>query len=472
MNKDSFNLLLEQGESYNIEFKEKLSGIEKEICAFANASGGKILLGIADDGSIKGLEKKKINKIKSEIQDTANNIQPGASIEIDKFSNIIIITVKKGETPPYQCSSGFFLRIGPNSQKMKRNEIISMIMESGAIRFDEQVNTAYKFAKYFDKKKLKDYMRLAGISTRHKEKDILINLGVYNEDADAINNAGLLFFSKKIEPIFFHTPVTCVLFKGIDKVNVIDKKDFNEDFLSMIDGAMKFLKQHIPVKQVMTGEPKRLDIPEIPYEALREAIINAVTHRDYTEKGANIMVEMYDDRIVIHNPGGLVKGLSEKEFGRKSRTRNGVIASLFQRIGYVERMGTGIEKIKRLIKEAGLRRPKFEFTDFFTITFFRPERLGEKMGDRLGEKLGEKFVKKFVKKFGEKFVKKFGDKFGENRVVIIDLILENPKITIKKIAKELNISSRAVDKHIKFLKEEGYIKRIGSLKGGHWEVVE
>ena len=104
---------------------------------------------------------------------------------------------------------------------------------------------------------------------------------------------------------------------------------------------MLFLKQHIAVRYEFDGSPKRIEIPEIPFEALREAVINAVCHRDYFEKGANAMVEIFDDRVEISSPGGLVKGLDKKNFGKKSILRNANIASLFHRMGYIEKMGTG-----------------------------------------------------------------------------------------------------------------------------------
>jgi ATP-dependent DNA helicase RecG len=150
---------------------------------------------------------------------------------------------------------------------------------------------------------------------------------------------------------------------------VLDRRDFNEDLISNIDGAMNFLKRYIAVRYEMTGEPRRKEIPEVPYDALREAIINAVAHRDYFERGANIMVEVYDDRIEISNPGGLPKGLIPAEFGKKSVLRNPKIAGMLHRADYIEKMGTGIRKMQRLMSEAGLPPLEFSFTSFFTVTF-------------------------------------------------------------------------------------------------------
>ena len=170
--------------------------------------------------------------------------------------------------------------------------------------------------------------------------------------------------------------MTCALYKGVEKVDVLDRRDFNEDIIGNIEGAMNFLKQYIPVRYEMTDTPRRREVPEIPYGALREAVINAVAHRDYFEKGANVMVEIFDDRVEISNPGGLVKGLRPEDFGRKSILRNPNVAALLHRAGYIEKMGTGINKIRALIKDAGLPEPVFEFNGFFTVIFKRvkPEK--------------------------------------------------------------------------------------------------
>ena len=202
----------------------------------------------------------------------------------------------------------------------------------------------------------------------------LVNLGVAERDDAGLifNNAGVLVFAKHLKDIFRRTTVTCALFKGIDKVETLDRRDFNDDIVSSIDSAMTVLKQWIPVRYEMTGTPQRREIPQIPYDALREAVINAVTHRDYFQKGANVMIEMFDDRIEISNPGGLVKGLPPEEFGRRSLLRNPNIANLLHEIKYIEKMGSGIPKMRRLMNEAGLQPVEFTFDTFFSVVFRRP----------------------------------------------------------------------------------------------------
>lgn len=374
MTKKELELVLEEGEGYRIEFKETFSGLDKEMVAFANASGGKIFLGISDNNKIVGIRNS--NKLKSQLQDIANNCQPPIKIIINEFKNLLIATVKEGEDKPYKCTSGFYTRVGPNSQKLTRNEIIDFFQSEGKIRYDELSNLKFDFNTHFSMNKFDKCLRLAGISRIMDAEDILINLGVAEKQEGKIifNNTGVFFFAKNLQDIYYHTAVTCALYKGTEKVDVLDRRDFNEDIVGNIDGAMNFLKQYIPIRYEMSGAPRRTEIPEIPYGALREAIINAVAHRDYFEKGSNVMVEMFDERIEISNFGGLVKGLNPKDFGKKSVLRNPNIANILHRIGYIEKMGTGISKMQHFMENFGLQPIQFEFGTFFTAIFRRPHQ--------------------------------------------------------------------------------------------------
>ena len=135
--KQEIELILQGGEGYRIEFKERSSNINKEMVAFANASGGRIFIGITDDGKIKGI--KIDNTLKSQIQDIANNCDPPVKILFNQFENILIIEVREGTDKPYECSSGFYNRTGPNAQKLLRNEIVEFVKSEGKIRFDELI---------------------------------------------------------------------------------------------------------------------------------------------------------------------------------------------------------------------------------------------------------------------------------------------------------------------------------------------
>jgi len=259
------------------------------------------------------------------------------------------------------------------------------------------------------------------------------------------NNTGILFFSKNLQDIYFHTAITCALYKGTEKIDVLDRRDFNEDLISNIDRAMIFLKQYIPLRYEMTGEPRRKEIPEIPYEALREAII------------------MFDDRIEITNFGGLAKGLKPEDFGKKSVLRNPNIANLLYRAGYIEKMGTGINKMKNLISEAGLPPIKFEFDNFFTVTFKRPIRkeisfftkndkliktIDDTINDTINEPINEVVKKRLIKEV--LYIAKYG--------FITRAVIES----ISKI------STATAKRDTFLLKKMGFIEFKGARKTGKY----
>jgi len=282
MKKEEFEYILQNGESYLVEFKEDVnSSLSREITAFANASGGKIYIGISDRGEVKGV--KVTNKLKSQIQDIANNCQPAVKIELVQYENILIVIVPEGTEKPYQCSEGFFVRMGTNAQKMKRDQIIDFLYNEGRIRFEEQINKKFDFKKDYSPAKLAGYLKMAGITQNLDDETVLINLGVAEKVNNELKmkNAGVLFFSDSIQLLCEQATITCGVFDGTERFSILNRKDYTQDIITNIDNALHFVRQELRVKYEMTGTARRKEIYELPLDALREAVINAVVHRDY-----------------------------------------------------------------------------------------------------------------------------------------------------------------------------------------------
>ena len=290
------------------------------------------------------------------------------------MANVLIIAVREGTGKPYSCKDGFFIRTGPSSQKMRRDEIIDYFNHEGKIRFDEQFCMDFKYPDDFSEEKFQRYMQQCNITSNLPREQILTNLGVAQRQAGRLlmKNAGVLMFAREPTRFYFHAVITCVRFRGKTKTHIIDRKDFSEDIITNVDNAMKWLKTYIPLRyEISGGKLQRDEIPELPYDALREALLNSVIHRDYFEKGAVTMVEFYDDRVHILNPGGLVKGILPDEFGLTSISRNPFLQGLFHRADIVERIGSGIGRMRDEMKTAGLSEPEFNWNGFFRITFKR-----------------------------------------------------------------------------------------------------
>lgn len=445
MDKKEIELILQEGEGLKIEFKENLDkSLAKELVAFANSDGGKIFLGISDKKEIKGIEIT--NKLKSQIQDIANNCDPSVKIEFEELENVLIINVFEGKNKPYKCSEGFYLRQGPNSQKLTRDEILLFGANVGKIKFDEQINENFKFPEDFEEIKFNDFLKKSNISQVNDIKNILVNLSVAIQVGKNIklNNAGILFFGKNISRFIRQNFITCVLYKGKERVNIIDRKDFNEDLINNYENSLRFLKQHLRLEYIIKGGGPRQEILEIPEEALKEALLNSLAHRDYFDSGAGIFVEMFDDRIEIYNKGKLL--FDKKDLGKISLSRNPVIFDLFHRINLIEKVGSGIGRIKKLIKERGLK-VKFETNEFFRIVFERPST-------------------------PQKTPQITPQKPTELEQKILDLIEKNSAISRAEIAIRLGLSEDTIKEYLAKLKEKGIIKRVGADRGGYWEIIK
>jgi len=379
MKQTDLNILLREGEGSMLDYKESLSSsFARDLVAFANSPGGKILLGVRDDGTVVGIRGS--NKLRAQIQDIARNCDPPIRILVETVGKVMVITVRESESKPVQCREGFFWRQGASTQKLSRDEIRDFFRSEGAIRFDLTVCPKFRYPEDFDREKFDAWISQSRITSKGRVEDVLVNIEVAERAGRRLifRNAGVLFFANNVRHFFPQAYVTCLLAKGTDKVNILDRKDFAECLVSDIEESLRFIERN-----TRTGyrieKLRREDVPEYPMRALREAITNAVMHRDYFEAGANVFVEIYDDRIEISNPGGLPKGLSREELGTRSVRRNPLIADLLHRIALIEKAGTGIRRMIEDARKHKCPEPKFTVNGFFTATFWPNAEIARKI---------------------------------------------------------------------------------------------
>ena len=340
----------------------------------ANTAGGQVFIGVDDKNTVSGC--KLTNEMKSRVQDIANNCDPRVLIKIKsikyKDKEVVLIMVPESDDKPVQCSDGFFIREGANSQKMTRNEIFYWAQKTRKIRYESQLREDFQYPGDFNEERFVEFMKKMNVTITGQPEDMLANLGLgENKKGFIINNAGIMLFGHKRRDLYIRQVyVTCVLYKGTNKVKIIDRKDFRDDLVQDYENAFKFLQQHLRLEYVIEGGRPREEIPEIPYDALKEALLNSIIHRDYFEIGARVMVEIFDDRVEISNPGELL--VDEKEFGKKaiSVARNPVLFDIFHRLQLIEKVGTGVQRIIKAIQARKLSI-EFYFGRFFSVTFFR-----------------------------------------------------------------------------------------------------
>ena len=450
MDNKELEIILKEGEGYKIEFQERIGVLDKNLVAFANSSGGRIFLGITDVGKITGIAVT--NTLKSQIQDIANNCQPQVKILLEPNQNILIIDVREGTDKPYKCSSGFYKRIGPISQKMTRDDIISFIKAEGKTKFDELTVPKFSYPRDFDKNKLLRFLELAGLSKSSNVETILVNMGVAEKQEGKLyfNNAGILFFAKEPQKFIPWSVFTVALFKDKDGVDIIDRKEIGGSLFEIVEQVMDFVKLYAKVAYRFTGKPQREEIYEYPFEAVREAVINSVIHKYYFEHGHNNILRFLPDRIKIENYWQKPQNF---KLGETVFRRNPLFVDLFARINFGEKMGTGLYRMRNICKKENVPYPKIEFNENYFYITFMPSREYLKMAK-----------KEVVKKEVDLSI------LNERQRKAIEHIKEKGRISNKDYVKINNTSRETAKRDLADLVNKGVLEPIGKGRGLHYVI--
>lgn len=440
--------IISNKEGQHVEFKQNVnSDLAKEIVAFANGSGGRIFIGVADNETIPGVTIT--NKIKSDIQSIAMGCDPAVTIHMEEVDGrVILIDIPEGKDKPYRSTNGFYVRVGPNSSKLSRDQLLEFIKTEGKVKFDELDCPDATFPDSINDFAIRRFMELAGITASLSSSELLINLGVMRAEGPVLNNTGVLFFTQNPSQYIAHSLITCVAYKGNTKVDIIDKKTFDLDIITNIDQGLEFIKRHLNLSYTIRGT-QRTEGLEIPEVALREAIVNAVVHRNYFEKGAVVMVEIFDNRVEISNPGGLPKGFPVEEFGKRTLARNPLMASLLTRARYIEKLGTGVPRIRELMQKATLPAPVFTFNDFFTVVLRRFDPLLA-----LREEL------------------KIPATRASRVLYILSILVEGSKLEPAKAAAHFKTTDRTIRNDLSALEEVKWISSQGSTLARTYELTD
>ena len=350
---------IERGEDLHTEFKEYPPGNEelaKEIVAFANTDGGQIIIGISDRGEIVGVSNP--DEVLRKIDDVAyNRCEPPITVlpETVKVGDkqVIIINVPKGEQRPYRTSSGFFyIRSGNRIRKASREELLRLFQATESIFYDEIEISRASFDD-IDIEYFKGFMeQLYGFKPEESQIfNYLKNLKILTERQKP-TLAGLLSFGVNPQAFLPYAKITAAYIPGKDiSIPPFDKKDFNGKIPEMLEKFMQYLRIYIREEhRIRALEPEVYF--EIPEEALREAIVNAVAHRDYTVR-APIRVLIFEDRIEFRSPGKLPNTVTIEsiKIGGAHVLRNPTIYNLLLKMGLVTDLGSGVMRMIKLIKE-------------------------------------------------------------------------------------------------------------------------
>ena len=464
----NFNRLIAECSDYDfkeqLEIKKPKSWL-KTVSAFANGIGGILFFGLDDNKQLVNISNPQLvcNKI-SELINSKIDPVPKYVIEpykerFDKTDFVYIaLKIEPGpRTPYYYSSDGIYeayIRSGNQSIKAPRYILEELILKGQNKTYDSIITTYYKKLYSFTFFEATFFERL---HTKITESDYL-SFSLMNDDG-FLTNAGVLLADQNI---YRHNRIFCTRWNGLNKTSLEEASDDDEytgGLVKLLDSALNFVKKNTKKKWKKEASG-RVEMPEYDEIAVREAIVNAIIHRQYTNVGSEVTVDIYDDRIVVSSPGPMASGkLINKELENDvpSIRRNPILADIFARMKFMDRRGSGFDKIltgtNRLFDDDKNHVEFYATGTHFSVIIYNANYDDAENGVKNGAKNG---VKNGVIKEKEKFV--------------YIAMKENPEITIAEIVKKTRIPKRTVERIIARLKEKNLISRDGSKKGGYWEV--
>ena len=427
------------------EFKIKLTDkFEEEVIAFLNTNGGNIFLGIDDKGIIIGV-KGNIDLLQRTIKDRIkNNIMPStlglfdvAVLEKDNKKYIKVIVARGNERPYYLKGMGMTpdscIRVGSSIQSMPND----MINNEFSKRTRNSLKNIISPKQDLTFSQLKIYYEEKGFSINN---NFLNQLELYTDDGKFNYVAYLLADNNSISILFGK-------YEGINSVNLIENEDFGN--CSLIKATKNILNKIKLENKIFTKieYPERKEIKMYDYDAVREAVVNAIVHNDWSNEYSP-KFEMFSDKLVISSNGGIQENTSKEEFLQGfSLPKNKELMKVFRDLDLVEQMGTGIIRILESYDKSS-----FEFfPNFIRVTFpFNENKFN--IEKRVSVKTLENLTK------------------IQNS--IISLMSDSPTITQDKLARLLDVNIRTIQRNIKNLIELGIVERIGATKKGEWKVID
>ena len=444
----------------------------KSVSAFANGEGGVLVFGISDDDHVLGLADAEgdAEKISEEIKSKLDPV-PIVKFELKETDGkkLVLLYVYPGQETPYYYIGDkqrlAFVRIGNESVVADRIQLKSLVLK-GAGRTYDSLPSNYRFEDMaFTKLRSVHYKRLQ----RSFEDSEFVSWGIVDENGNLTNAGALLADESPIR----QSRIFCTRWNGLDMTSglgeAIDDVELEGCVIGQLQDAVSFVRNNSRKKWWKESD-HREELPDYPERAVTEAIANAIIHRDYMQLGSEIHIDMYDDRMEIYSPGGMMDGRLIQQLNPltvPSKRRNPLLADFFSRLGLMERRGSGMKKIIDSFESLpDYHAPEFQSnaSEFHVILWnlnFENEVIGEITPD--DTPLIQEFVKR-PSKFAKESVKASRQ--------IYKLISQNPQINAAQMAENMGVSARQVQKYLKRLQESGKITRVGGRKMGEWKIID
>jgi len=377
--------IIHSPEDRTLEFKRqvpnKLDSILRTVIAFSNGSGGEIIIGIDDDRNLVGIDQDPFEieeRLANSIHDRVSPV-PGIFFQTVSVDQYVLFRVKvlPGPNKPYYLKpkgpeKGAYIRVG-STNRLADEWILADLRRQAQNRcFDEEVETRFG-CEIFSMQVVARYMQWrdnqsrAGLDYLEKEKLALR----YNSSCHP-TIGGLLLFSDFLPEPYEYAGFAVVMYRGESRSGLVHSRSITSGLVDMPGMVLEAIGAYLGSKVEIRSLRRDEDL-EVPIVALREAVVNAICHRDYAMQGSQCKVEVFADRVEVISPGTLPTGIALDDLGLgTSEIRNRQIVKIFRKAGYIEQLGTGIIRMRESCRDAGLAEPEFqEVGSYFKVTFFR-----------------------------------------------------------------------------------------------------
>lgn len=438
--------LIAQGESSTIEFKSSFGNKAIEtIVAFANSEGGKVVLGVYDDKNIIGIQLSN-ESIQNWINQIKQNTNPSIIPDVFELNlsgkTVIVFEVKEFPIKPISYKNRFLRRVKNSNHIMSLDEISDEHLKTMNSSWDYHPDTIHtvvdisfdKVNAFIKKIELKNNSLVDALPESFLKKIELIR-------NNRLTIGAYLLFAKDYCAL---SGIQAGRFKS--DITIIDSISLNNDLFTQVGDLINFIRKHLMVEFVITGNLQREERFDYPLEVIREIVVNMIVHRDYRDSSDSI-IKIFDDRIEFTNPGKLYGGLSIEQLlndNYSSKTRNKLIATTFKEAGIIEKYGTGISRILKGCKNFGIEKPCFEETsNSFKVTLFK-----QKITEGITEGI-------------------------KNKDDLLAYISATPALRSPQLSKNTNIHVKTIERWLKQLKLERKVEYRGSKKtGGYFIILE
>ena len=389
----------------------------------------------------------------------------------EEINKILLLHVHQSTTVHANQADEVYYRLGDKSKKLTFDERMQLMYDKGDMLYE---NTFIKNVNLneIDLDLVEKYSKLLG-SSKMPYEFLFDSLGLVNENNNIKNFkvAAVLLFGKNPQSYFHCARIRFLKYEGTEEktgaqMNIIKDIMFEGAIIEVLQKTLDFVQTQIKEYTRLHKDARFHTIPEYPQFVWKEAIVNAVAHRDYHILGTDIQIKMFDDRFVVESPGTLPGLVRINNIRNMHFSRNPVIARYLRDYKFVRELGEGVDRMYQEMFEAGLPAPEYKVKDFMTVLTI--SKINKQNIAKITESL-DRDLDKDLERDLDKY-KNLDLNDTQNRIV--EIIIKNSKTTQKQLAKVIGINERNIRNNIEILKNKRIILRIGFDKSGHWNVIK